>query len=193
MRKIFIFSLLVVFASSLLSFSGNDDVFEIGKKISNFSLKDLAGKKFDFDKVISNPEVKGIAVVFIAHKCPASIASDARYIKTAAELKDKGILMIGINSNMRSEKFEDMAAYAEKLGYNFRVLWDEGSAVADMFQGKTTPHAFFIDKKSVLRYSGRFDDNANDETQVKERTLVKVIDEYLAGKKLSVTQTRPFG
>ncbi len=192
MKRILTCILVLVFASSVFAFQENDIQYEIGKKIDNFMLKDLTGNKFDVYHELSAKDVKGIAFVFISYTCPSSRASDKRYIKHAADFKDKGILFVGIGPNT-NETPQKMAEHAEKMGYNFPVLWDHGLAITDRFNAKKTPHAFFVDKKGILRYDGRVDDNANSPAKVKERTLEMVIGEYLDGKDISVTKTVPQG
>ncbi|MCP4725108.1 MAG: redoxin domain-containing protein [bacterium] len=192
MKRIFTCVLVLVFASSVFAFQENDIQYEIGKKIDNFTLKDLSGNKFDVYQELSSEDVKGIAFVFISYKCPASRASDKRYIKHAADLKKKGILFVGIAPNT-TETPEKMSVHAEKSGYNFPVLWDHGLEITDRFSAVKTPHAFFVDGDGVLRYDGRVDDNANNPKKVQERTLEMVIGEYLDGKDISVTKTKPQG
>jgi hypothetical protein len=101
-------------------------------------------------------------------------------------------LFVGISPNY-NESEENMRKYAEKVGYNFPVLKDHDNIIADRFMAMTTPHAFFVGKDSKLLYSGRIDDSNRDPEGVKDATLANAVDEYLAGKELSVTRTRPGG
>jgi len=170
----------------MLAFSGDDLKYNLGGKVTSLILKDLNGEEFNLDKTLAEEDIKGVVFVFLSYRCPASVRSDELYIKLAGEFKEKGILFYGIDANMRTENLEAMKTYAEKTKYNFPVLWDEGNVIADRFDAQKTPHAFFVDKESVLRYKGRIRTS-------KETTLANIIDEYLAGKKLSATETRPDG
>ncbi len=193
MKRILVLCFIALFAVSTLGFSVDDLKYPLGGKVSDLILTDLDGKEFDLDKVLADENVQGVVFVFLSYKCPASVASDSRYIKYAGELKKEGILFVGLNANMATENAEGMKAYAEKLKYNFPVLWDEGNVIADRFDAERTPHVFFVDNKSILRYKGSIDDNTDDPAEVKITYLADVIDEYLTGKELSVTETKPDG
>ena len=118
--------------------------------------------------------------------------NDERYIQHAKNFKKDGVLFVGVSSNF-SDSIENLQDYAKKKKYNFPVLKDHNNIIADRFAARTTPHAFFIDKEGVLRYHGRIDDSLNDATKVTDATLENVVKEYLSGKELSVTQTKPGG
>ena len=188
MKKFLVLGIIALFAVSLLGLSGQDIKYPLGGKVTSLTLME-----FDLEKTLAKEDVKGVVFVFLSYTCPASIACDGRYISYADDFKKKGILLYGIDANMRTENAADMKAYAKKKDYTFPVLWDEGNVIADRFDARTTPHAFFVDKKSVLRYKGRIDDSTNNPSGVKETFLANVISEYLAGKELSVTETRPDG
>ncbi|MFC1514005.1 redoxin domain-containing protein [candidate division KSB1 bacterium] len=193
MKRILVICFIALFAVSLFGFSGQDGKFALNGKVTGLKMKDLNGKDFDIEKVLANDDVKGVMFVFLSYKCPNSVSRNDRFIKHAADFKKKGVLFIGIDSNVATENAAGMKAYAEEKNFNFPIFWDDGNVIADRFDAKTTPHAFFVDKKSVLRYKGRIDDNPKDPAGVKDATIANVVDEYLAGKELSVTETRPDG
>jgi cytochrome oxidase Cu insertion factor (SCO1/SenC/PrrC family) len=193
MKRLMILCFIALFTISLFGFSVDDMKYTLGGKVSSLTLKDLDGKEFDLEKTLKGKDVKGVAFVFISYKCPASIARDSRYIQYAEKLQKNGVLFIGIDANMRTENAKDMKAYAKKMKYNFPILWDEGNVIADRFDAKTTPHAFFVDKKGVLCYKGRIDVNGSNNDIAKEATLANIVGEYVAGKDLSFTETKPDG
>ena len=192
MKKFVVFSVIFIVASALGGFANDEITYELGKEVKGLKLKDLNGKEFDLDNVLKNDEVKGVVFVFISYTCPGSISNDSRYIQHTKNFKKKGVLFVGISPNY-NESEENMKKYAEKLGYNFPVLKDHDNIIADRFAALTTPHAFLIGKDSKLLYSGRIDDSNRDPEKVKDATLANAVDEYLAGKELSVTRTRPGG
>jgi len=192
MKKIAAVCLVMVLAFSLTASAVDDLKYEIGKKVTNLILKDQDGAVFDLEKELAGENVKGVVFLFLSYKCPTSIACDDRYVQYAADFREKGILLVGINSNV-TENVQDMKANAKKKKYNFPVFKDPGNVIADRFSAKKTPEVFFVDSKSVLRYRGRIDDSHNYPTRVKETTLANIIGEYLAGKELSVTVTQSVG
>jgi len=192
MKKVFIIALVLVFTIALLAFAVQDLKYELGKKVTGLTLKDHDGKDFDLEKVLADENTKGVVFIFISCVCPDSRGYDERYVKYAADFKKNGILLVGINANY-NETVEEMSAYAKEKNYNFTILKDWNNIIADRFNATRTPEVFFIDKNSVLRYKGRIDDNTRDASLVKDHTLVNVMGEYLAGKELSVTETRAVG
>ena len=192
MKKAVVLSLVLILTSTLGSFANDEIICKLGGEVKGLKLKDLSGKEFDLDKVLKKDEVKGVVFVFISYTCPGSISNDSRYIQHTKNFKEKGVLFVGISSNY-NESEEDMRKYAEKTGYNFPVLKDHDNIIADRFAAMTTPHAFVVSKDAKLLYSGRIDDSNRDPEQVKDATLANAVDEYLAGKELSVTKSKPGG
>jgi len=192
MKKLCAVFIILILAASFMSFSFNGIKYTLGGKVTGLELKDLYGKVFNLDKVLAEDDVRGVVFVFLSYKCPASKASDERYVSYAAKYKQKGIIFVGINSNS-TENIEDMKKWAVDKKYNFPVLWDEGNVIADRFDAKTTPHVFFVDKDAFLSYKGCIDDNTGDASKVKKTFLADTLEAYLSGDDIIVVQTRPDG
>lgn len=76
------------------------------------------------------------------------------------------------------------------------VLLDPSGDVGRLYQAKTTPHMFVVDPKGVLVFMGGIDDKATaDAADIKgaRNHVAAALDEGLAGKKISVPSTRPYG
>ena len=192
MKRCFIYLCILTFVLTSFGFSTEDLNYKLGAKVTNLSLKDLNGKEFDLEEILSRDDVKGLVLVFISVKCPASAFNDSRYIQHASKFKEDGILFAGISSNY-DDSIEDLKEHAEQNKYNFPVLKDFNNVAADRFSAKSTPTAYLIDKKGLLRYKGRIDDSLKDPKKITETTLLNVVEEFLAGKELSVIQTRSGG
>ncbi|MBE3072993.1 MAG: hypothetical protein IMZ67_08460 [Acidobacteria bacterium] len=77
---------------------------------------------------------------------------------------------------------------------NFLLTVDPGNTVTDLFDGKSTPHCFVIDKDGVLRYSGALDDDPKGQKGAQAAAYVRdAIEALLAGKPVPVTTTKPYG
>jgi peroxiredoxin len=100
-------------------------------------------------------------------------------------------MFIGINAN-NIEPASEVAEHAQKKGFIFPVLKDEGNRVADLYDAKVTPEVFVLDSNFVLRYHGRIDDSQNPQ-RVSQRDLKNALDAILEGKQPPVQQTRAFG
>lgn len=193
MKRVLFIGTLLFLAVSLIGFAPNGDKYVIGGKVAGLVLKDLDGGTFNLEKILGEKDTKGVVFVFLSYKCPDSKACDDRYVDYAEKYGKKGIKFVGINSNMRTENKEDMKKWAADNKYNFPVLWDDDNIIADRFEAKTTPHAFFVDSDGYLTYKGSIDDNTKDPSKVKRTFLADVLDAYLAGDAIYIQQTKPFG
>ncbi|MFT5170718.1 MAG: peroxiredoxin [Candidatus Marinamargulisbacteria bacterium] len=76
------------------------------------------------------------------------------------------------------------------------VLLDSDGSVGKLYQAKTTPHIFIIDKEGQLVYQGAIDSigsaNAADITHAKNYVKAS-LDALLAGQPVSVGYTRSYG
>jgi peroxiredoxin len=76
------------------------------------------------------------------------------------------------------------------------VLLDPKGTVGRLYEAKTTPHLFVIDKTGQLAYDGAIDSipSADPEDIPQATPYVKnALDEVLAGKPVTVATTKPYG
>ncbi|MCM3878222.1 MAG: thioredoxin family protein [Thermoanaerobaculia bacterium] len=135
---------------------------------------------------------KAVAVVFVATKCPVSNRYNTRMAALGKEYAAKGIPLVGINSN-KTEPTAEVKEHAEKSGFTFPVLKDEGNKVADAYGASYTPEVFVLDTKGNLIYHGRIDENQDDPKDVKSPDLRNALDAVLAGKAVPMARTKAFG
>lgn len=185
-------------------------VYKVGVQVpEELTLVDMDGKK------LSMKELRGKVVVltWYAHACPAIKTAEPLLKEMAAEYGAKGseVVMIGIDSDKNElldakpegvdEEGNPLKPYAklreqlEKREVNFRVFVDQGNVVADLFEAKTTPHMYVLDQEGVVRYSGALDNDPRGNKDEKEyvnytRDAVKAV---LAGEKVEVSETKPYG
>ncbi len=166
---------------------------EIGKRAPNFTLPNMNPHE-GLPKEVTLYDIKdkkAIVIMFIATRCPVSLDYDERMATLAKEYSAKGVMFLGINSN-NTEPAPEVTDHAQKKGFTFPVLKDEGNRVADMYDARVTPEVFVLDSNFVLRYHGRIDDSQNPQ-RVNQRDLKNALDAMLAGNQPSVQQTRAFG
>ena len=75
-------------------------------------------------------------------------------------------------------------------------LMDEDGKVGKMYGAKTTPHMYIIDKSGMLVYAGGIDDRATtdvDDIKDSKNYVSAALDELLAGKKVSLQSSTPYG
>lgn len=140
---------------------------------------------------------RGLIIIFSCNHCPYVQAYESRIIGLQNDFAGKGIQFVAINSNdaemYEEDSFENMNIRAAKIGYNFPYLRDESQQTAKDYKAAHTPEIFFFDDKRSLIYTGKIDDNWQDESKVITRYLRDAIEEFLAGKEISVPETYAVG
>lgn len=165
----------------------------IGKRVPNFTLLNMNPHE-GLPREVTLYDIKdkkAIVIMYIATRCPVSLDYDERMANLAKEYMPKGVMFLGINSN-NIEPAPEVTEHAQKKGFIFPVLKDEGNKVADMYDAKVTPEVFVVDSNFVLRYHGRIDDSQNPQ-RVSQRDLKNALDAILAGREPAVKETRAFG
>ena len=164
---------------------------EIGKAAPDFSLPAASdGKTVELKSLLKTN--KAVAVLFIAVKCPYSNGYNDRMAQLARDYAKRGVAVVGINSN-KTEPAADVAAHAKQHGFDFAVVKDEGSKVADLYAAQHTPEAYVVDAKGKLVYHGRIDENYEDASKVKSPDLRTALDAVLAGTPIQAAETKAFG
>jgi peroxiredoxin len=130
----------------------------LGTTAPDFSLVNVDGRavsRSDFENG------SGLLVIFMCNHCPFVIHIADRLAEFAAEYQQKGLAIVGINSNDASnhpaDSPEQMVAEAEARGYSFPYLYDETQDVAQAYQAACTPDFFLFDGNHQLVYRGQFD------------------------------------
>ena len=190
---IILFFIVPLAVIAVLAFSNTDVNRNLSApskiKIENFTLTDVYKKKHSLSDYNDS---KAILVIFIATECPVSNAYNSRMVQLYNNYHDKNIAVLGINSN-KEESMSECKSHAEKNGFKFTLLKDDKNSVADMFEASVTPEAYILEPKTYkILYHGRIDDSRN-ESNIEIQDLENALNEVLAGKKISVTQTKAFG
>lgn len=178
-------------AFSLLASAAPAAPVAAGSAAPGFSLGSVTdGKPVALKELLASH--KGVAVLFIATKCPVSNAYNERMAALAAAYGAKGIAFVGINSN-KTEPAAEVAEHAKKHGFGFPVLKDDGNKVADAYGATRTPEVFLVDPAGNVVYHGRIDENQDDAKNVRSPDLRNALDAFLAGKPVPVPETKAFG
>jgi peroxiredoxin/mono/diheme cytochrome c family protein len=163
-------------------------------KVAPFTLTDPRDNKAV--SLAALKDKKAIVVVFVGTECPLSNAFLAVLDDMHREYADKGVAVLGINSNSQ-DTAERVAAHARKFELHFPVLKDADNTVADQFGAKRTPEAFVLGPDGAVLYHGRVDDQFgigySRPGKPSRRDLGIALDEVLAGKPVSVARTEVVG
>ncbi|MCP5105002.1 MAG: thioredoxin family protein [bacterium] len=157
-------------------------------KLPGFTLNDYNGKSHSFSNF---KESKAVVILYVATRCPVSNAYNKRMNDLHKEFKAKNIAFVGINSN-KMEDAAEVKKHAKESGLTFPILKDIGNVVADTFEASVTPEVYVANKDGELLYHGRIDDSRR-ESGVTSRDLHNALTEILAGKAVSVKETKAFG
>ncbi|HMH33767.1 MAG TPA: thioredoxin family protein [Puia sp.] len=187
----------VAMMAGLFSFTVLADLkLPIGAMIpkADLKLKDISGKEITLKTAQKD---NGLLVMFSCNSCPVVIANQTRTkeICTYAASKNLGVVLLNANEGARgdNESLSDMQAYAKDQAYSWFYALDKNSELADAFGASRTPECYLFDKSGKLVYHGAIDDSPSDVNGVKRHHLRSAIDELVAGKNISVTETRSVG
>jgi peroxiredoxin len=190
-RPFLLASSALLSAAALLGASAPAADLAIGAAAPDFTLPAAAdGKAVALKELLGKN--KGVAILFIATKCPVSNAYNARMAELGRDYAAKGVAFVGINSN-KAEPAEETADHAKKNGFTFFVVKDPGNKVADAYGAQKTPEVFLLDSSGKLIYHGRIDENQDDAKAVKSPDFRNALDALLAGKPVPAPRTKAFG
>lgn len=161
---------------------------QVPTKYEDFSLKGVDGKTYSLSDFKNS---KAIVIIFVSTECPVSNDYNSRMEKLYQDYKNRGVAFIGINSN-KEESVEEIKKHAKKNNLNFLILKDYENKIADVFKASYTPEVYVLSPNFELLYHGRIDDSRKINNVTKE-DLKNALEEILAGKEVSVKETKAFG
>ena len=171
--------------------------YTIGDVAADINLKNVDGSMVSYDDY---PNAKGFIVIFTCNTCPFAVASEDRIIALDQKYKTKGYPVIAINPNdpavQPDDTFELMQKKAKDKGFTFPYLFDASNSVYAAYGATKTPHVYLLQKEKkgkVVKYIGAIDDNVRNGDAVKEQFLATAIDELLAGKEVTLKETKAIG
>jgi thiol-disulfide isomerase/thioredoxin len=158
----------------------------IGAPVSDFQVLDLQGASHSFNSLKGDTSV----VIFIATRCPVSNAYNQRMEAHYKDYSSKGVKFLFVNANV-NEPNEEVKQHGQQVGFTFPVYRDSGN-VADLFNAQVTPETYVIDNHGTVVYHGAIDDSQN-EARIRKQGLRAALDEVLAGKPVTLAETKAFG
>ena len=172
---------------------------EVGEKAPAFTLKDANGKNWS----LSGLKGKVVVLEWFNHGCPfVKKHYDSGNMQGLQKaFTDKGVVWLSICSSAEGRQgfqkpAEHLSMFENKDSAPSAILIDADGKVGKLYGAKSTPHMFIIDKKGKVAYAGAIDDKAGfDKDEIKSaKNYVKVaLDEVMAGKPVSTSQTKPYG
>ena len=159
---------------------------DLNQPAPEFTLPDLD----DRIHMLSDYRGQIVIVNFWSAECPHSERFDADITNCLPQWgADVALLSIASNAN-ESEEMLAAAARRRKIPV---LLRDADQSVADRYKAQTTPHAFLIDRKGILRYRGAVDDVAFRQREPTRFYLQEAVEALLADRLPDTAEVNPFG
>ena len=167
----------------------------LGTLAPDFSLLNVDAQTVSLSDFDGAP---GLLVIFMCNHCPYVIHVASELAQLTTEYQQKGIAVVGINSNDTSQhpadSPEQMIHEAELRGYTFPYLFDESQSVAKAYRAACTPDFFLFDGEKKLVYRGQMDDSRpKTDIPLSGRDLRAAMDALLSGQPMPEEQTPSLG
>ncbi len=172
---------------------------EIGKAAPNFTIPDSLGK----NHTLSDYTGKIIVLEWLNHGCPfvQKHYKSGNMQKLQKMAKDNGVVWFSIISSAPGKQGYSTPEQAnetarEKNAMPLAILLDPEGTIGRLYDAKTTPHMYIIDKDGILVYNGGIDDipSANiDDIAKANNYVLSALEELLSGKDVSAKTSQPYG
>lgn len=167
---------------------------ELGEQAPDFDLPGVDGKNHS---LADFADANILVVMFTCNHCPYVVGSEDRMLAFYNDYKDKGLAMVGINSNETrdhpTDDFANMKSHAAEKGFPWPYLRDDSQDVALAYGALRTPHYYVFDADRKLRYTGRMDDNPRTPGAETTQELRDAIEDLMVGREVKVPLTNPIG
>jgi peroxiredoxin len=181
-----------------MAFTAAAAAVEIGKPAPDFTGTDINGK------TIKLSDYKGKIVVIESYNSDCPFCKNQ--YKTGAtqdlqkELAAKGVVWLIVNSVSPKNPSHRTAAEAQKEWSDLKIAataWidDTSGTIGHLYEMKTTPHTFVVDKDGTLVYDGAMDNQPDPDhnPRTAKNYVRNAVEEVIAGKSVTVSKTKPYG
>jgi peroxiredoxin len=192
---------LLLFTLALLPLSvAHASSAKVGTVAPDFTAVDTHGKTIK----LSDLKGKPVVLEWTNHECPFVVKHyksgnmQALQKETTA---DNAVTWISVVSSAKGKQGNVSVEDANKIisdqnAMPTHKILDESGEIGKLYDAKTTPHMFVIDKDGVLAYAGAIDDKSGfDPEEVKDaKNYVRAALANLKdGKPVEVSSTKPYG
>jgi peroxiredoxin len=171
----------------------------VGSTAPDFSLTDAKGKT----RSLSEYKGKYVVLEWFNPECPfvKKHYGSGNMQKLQQEYTGKGVVWLTIDSNAPGTEGNLTSEEAEKVMTSWKthqsaLLLDPEGKAGRAYGAKNTPNMVVIDPQGKIAYEGAIDSKAtpNPADIPNSTNYVKAaLDESLAGKPVTTSQTRPYG
>lgn len=171
----------------------------VGKQAPALELRDAQGKTVR----LADYKGKYVVLEWVNPQCPfvKKHYGSGNMQSLQKRYTEKGVAWLSVCSSARGKQgYLDAPAakewVSEENAAPTRFLLDPKGNVGKAYGAKTTPHMFVIDPKGTVVYNGAIDDKPSTDRadiETAKNYLAAALDESMAGKKVEVTATQPYG
>jgi len=160
------------------------EALPIGSTVPDFDTTSVQGETLSMKGAIAGH--KAVVVLFLSTVCPYANYFAPHVRELSERYGPRGVLFVGVNSN-RWESRDEVAEHAQKSGFAFPMVKDEGHRLADVLGARATPEAFLLDSEGRLRYRGWI------KSRQESPDLQHALDAVLEGRPVRRSETKAFG
>ncbi len=190
--------IVLIAATSLFAVSAHAAV-KVGEAAPNFTLTAEDGKSHS----LADYKGKTVVLEWTNAECPfvKKHYSGGNMQGLQKTYTGKDVVWLSINSSAAGKQGAlDTASAAallkEKSASPTHLLLDGKGEVGRLYEAKTTPHMYIVDKSGKLSYAGGIDSVPSaDPADIATATpfVKNALDELLAGKAVTTAVTKPYG
>jgi len=172
---------------------------KVGNDAPAFTLNDTSGKPHS----LSDFKGKFVVLEWFNEGCPfvKKHYTSGNMQKLQKEYAGKDVVWLSINSSAQGEQGHVTPETAPKTIADWKmdstkILLDHDGRVGKMYDAKTTPHMFVINKEGKVVYQGAIDSKASSNTadiDGAENYVRVALDNSMAGKPVTNASTKPYG
>jgi peroxiredoxin len=172
---------------------------EIGQPAPDFTATDISGNEITLSSFKGQP----VVLEWTNHQCPYVMKhyDSGNMQKTQETATENGAVWITIVSSAEGKQGnvtpEEAQTIVDEAGAHpsHKVL-DASGEIGQMYDAKTTPHMFVIDKDGNVAYAGAIDDNPSPRPETLEGAknyVLASLDSLKNGTAVEPSQTAPYG
>lgn len=176
-----------------------DETATVGKTAPDFTLQDTNGKAHQLSKLRG----KFVVLEWFNDGCPfvKKHYTSNNMQKLQRDFTGKGVVWYTINSSAAGKQGSHTSAEYNKILAEWKaeptaLLLDADGKVGHLYNAKTTPDMYVVDKTGKLIYAGAIDDTPSiDAADIpKSKNYVReALDQALSGKEVKVATTKSYG
>lgn len=150
-QRITLYSVVIIFSAIWIAYSADTSETsngfspQEGFNAPDFTLKTPTGEPY----TLSELQGKAVIINLWATWCPPCRAEMPAMQELYEEYKDQGLVILAINMAYQDAPL-DIVPFVNQHGLTFPILLDETGTVANLYQLRSLPSTFFINRAGII-------------------------------------------